>query len=126
MHLVLKNCVCSLDVSNNYKDENGAFKQSLANDVEGLLELYEATGMRVPGEIILEDALVFTRSHLSIIAKDTLSTSPSLSTEIQRALKQPLWKRLPRIEAAQYIPFYQQQDSHNKTLLQSFHKEELS
>nr|BBG75037.1 4-amorphen-11-ol synthase [Artemisia maritima] len=124
------------DVFNNYKDENGAFKQSLANDVEGLLELYEATSMRVPGEIILEDALVFTRSYLSVIAKDTLSTNPALSTEIQRALKQPLWKRLPRIEAAQYIPFYLQQDSHNKTLLklaklefnllQSLHKEELS
>nr|GFB43029.1 amorpha-4,11-diene synthase [Tanacetum cinerariifolium] len=124
------------DVFNKYKDENGAFKQSLANDVEGLLELYEATAMRVPGEIILEDALVFTRSHLRIIAKDTLSTNPALSTEIQRALKQPLWKRLPRIEAVHYIPFYQQQDSHNKNLLklaklefnllQSLHKEELS
>ncbi|GJW52053.1 amorpha-4,11-diene synthase [Tanacetum coccineum] len=118
------------------KDENGTFKRNVANDVEGLLELYEATYMRVPGEIILEDALVFTRSHLSIIAKDTVSTNPALSTEIQRALKQPLWKRLPRIEAAQYIPFYQQQDSHNKmllklaklefNLLQTLHKEELS
>ncbi|GJU85302.1 amorpha-4,11-diene synthase [Tanacetum coccineum] len=92
--------------------------------------------MRVLGEIIFEDCLVFTRSHVSIIAKDTLSTNPALSTEIQRALKKPIWKRLPRIEAAQYIPFYQQQDSHNKTLLklaklefnllQSLHKEELS
>nr|BAW34956.1 koidzumiol synthase [Artemisia absinthium]BAW34957.1 koidzumiol synthase [Artemisia absinthium] len=124
------------DVFNNYKDDNGAFKQLLANDVEGLLELYEATSMRVPGEIILEDALVFTRSRLSIMAKDALSTNPALFTEIKRALKQPLWKRLPRIEAAQYIPFYLQQDSHNKTLLklaklefnllQSLHKEELS
>nr|WIM34770.1 alpha-bisabolol synthase [Chrysanthemum indicum] len=124
------------DVFNNHKDENGAFKQSLANDVEGLLEFYEAASMRLPGEILLDDALVFTRSHLSIIAKNTLSTNPALSTEIQRALKQSLWKRLPRIEAVQYIPFYQQQDSHNKTLLklaklefnllQSLHKEELS
>ncbi|GJY36039.1 amorpha-4,11-diene synthase [Tanacetum coccineum] len=78
------------DVFNNYKDKNGAFKQSLANDVKGLLGLHKATYMRVPREIILEDALVFTRSHLSIIAKDTLSTNPALSTEIQRALKQPL------------------------------------
>ncbi|PWA56513.1 amorpha-4,11-diene synthase [Artemisia annua] len=124
------------DVFNNYKDKNGAFKQSLANDVEGLLELYEATSMRVPGEIILEDTLGFKRSRLSIMTKDAFSTNPTLFTEIQRALKQPLWKRLPRIEAAQYIPFYQQQDSHNKTLLklaklefnllQSLHKEELS
>nr|4GAX_A Chain A, Amorpha-4,11-diene synthase [Artemisia annua] len=124
------------DVFNNHKDESGVFKQSLKNHVEGLLELYEATSMRVPGEIILEDALVFTQSHLSIIAKDTLSINPALSTEIQRALKKPLWKRLPRIEAVQYIPFYEQQDSHNKTLiklaklefnlLQSLHREELS
>nr|WBW04231.1 TPS [Ficus pyriformis]WBW04343.1 terpene synthase [Ficus semicordata] len=126
----------SCDTFNQYKDNKGSFKESLTNDVHGMLELYEAAYMRVDGEVILDDALVFTRSHLSIIAKDTLSTNPPLSTEIQRALKQSLWKRLPRIEAVQYIPFYQQQDSHNKTLLklaklefnllQSLHKEELS
>nr|GEY28795.1 amorpha-4,11-diene synthase [Tanacetum cinerariifolium] len=58
------------DVFNKYKDENGAFKQSLANDVEGLLELYEATAMRVPGEIILEDALVLHNLILALSEKD--------------------------------------------------------
>ncbi|GKB07793.1 amorpha-4,11-diene synthase [Tanacetum coccineum] len=54
-------CVVSIDVFSNYKDENGTFKQSLANDVEGLLELYEATYMRVPGRLY-EKLLFYTIS----------------------------------------------------------------
>ncbi|PWA72532.1 amorpha-4,11-diene synthase [Artemisia annua] len=117
-------------------DENGAFKESLVNDVQGMLELYEATYMRVEGEGVLDDALIFTRSRLHDIAKDTLVSNSTLSTQIEKALKQPLRKRLPRIEALRYIPFYQQQDSHNESLLklaklgfnmlQSLHKKELS
>ena len=101
-----------------------------------MLELYEATYMRVEGEGVLDDALVFTRSRLQDIAKDTLVSNSTLSTQIEEALKQPLRKRLPRIDALRYIPFYQQQDSHNESLLklaklgfnllQSLHKKELS
>ncbi|GJY68581.1 beta-caryophyllene synthase [Tanacetum coccineum] len=126
----------SSDIFNSYKDENGAFKESLVKDVQGMLELYEATYMRVEGEGVLDDALVFTRSRLQDIAKDTLVTNSTLSTQIEEALKQPLRKRLPRVEALRYIPFYQQQDSHNESLLklaklgfnllQSLHKKELS
>ncbi|XP_076898114.1 epi-cedrol synthase-like, partial [Bidens hawaiensis] len=39
-------------VFNQYKDKDGAFKESFKNDVHLLLELYEATYMRVPGELI--------------------------------------------------------------------------
>nr|GEY95665.1 beta-caryophyllene synthase-like [Tanacetum cinerariifolium] len=128
-------CVSS-DFFNNYKDENGAFKESLVNDVQGMLELYEATYMRMEGEGVLDDALVFTRSRLQDIAKDALVSNATLSTQIEEALKQPLRKRLPRTEALRYIPIYQKQDSHNESLLklaklgfnllQSLHKKELS
>ncbi|KAI3678475.1 hypothetical protein L6452_37769 [Arctium lappa] len=126
----------SCDIFNNYKDKNGAFKESLTNDVQGMLELYEATYMRVQGEVVLDDALVFTRSCLANIATDPLRSNSTLSTQIQEALKQPIQKRLPRLEALRYIPFYEQQASHNESLLklaklgfnllQSLHKEELS
>ncbi|XP_076941113.1 beta-caryophyllene synthase-like [Bidens hawaiensis] len=126
----------SCDIFNEYKDESGCFKDSLTNDVQGLIELYEAAYLGVHGEVVLEDALVFTRNRLNQIAKDITETNSKLSTHIQQALKQPIRKRLPRLEAVRYIPFYEQQDFHNKSLLelaklafnllQSLHREELS
>lgn len=126
----------SSDIFNKYKDEEGDFKESLKDDVHGLLELYEATYMRMPGESILDDALAFTRTCLSAVANDPLLRETTVSMRIQEALEQPLNKRLPRIEALRYIPFYQQQAYHNESLLklaklgfsllQSLHKKELS
>nr|QJB23281.1 sesquiterpene synthase 1 [Atractylodes lancea] len=126
----------SSDIFNNYKDKDGALKESLKNDVQGLLELYEATYLRVPGEVILDDALGFTRTRLDDTARDPLWRNSTISTQIQEALKQPLHKRLPRLEALRYIPFYEQQASHNESLLklaklgfnllQKLHKKELS
>ncbi|KAI7754151.1 hypothetical protein M8C21_019344 [Ambrosia artemisiifolia] len=126
----------SCDVFNEYKDENGSFKESLTSDVESLLELYEATFLRVQGEVVLEDALVFTRTCLNKIAMDLTQSNSMLSIRIQDALQQPIRKRLPRLEALRYIPFYQQQESHNEpllklaklgfNLLQSWHRKELS
>ncbi|KAJ0580678.1 putative (-)-beta-caryophyllene synthase [Helianthus annuus] len=126
----------SCDVFNEYKDGNGSLTESFSSDVEDLLELYEATYFRVKGEVVLEDALVSTRTRLNKIAKDLTESNPTMSTHIQEALRQPIRKRLPRLEALRYIPFYQQQDSHNKNLLklaklgfnllQSLHRKELN
>nr|XP_043635879.1 beta-caryophyllene synthase-like [Erigeron canadensis] len=126
----------SCDIFNNYKDKDGSFKESLMNDAQGLLELYEATYLRVQGEDILDEALVFTRTRLENIANELVQSNHALSTQITEALKQPIHKRLPRLEALRYIPFYQQQASHNESLLklakldfnllQSFHRKELS
>ncbi|KAI3499040.1 hypothetical protein L1887_34832 [Cichorium endivia] len=126
----------SCDSFNNYKDKEGVYMESLTNDVQGMLDLYEATYMRMPGEVILDDALLFTKTRLDHIAKDPHRANNIDSTQIQQALKQPIRKRLPRIEAIRYIPFYQEQASHNESLLklaklgfdllQSLHKKELS
>ncbi|KAJ9560673.1 hypothetical protein OSB04_005833 [Centaurea solstitialis] len=126
----------SCDIFNKYKDKEGAFKESLTNDVESMLDLYEATYMRVEGEVILDDALVFTKTYLDDIAKDPLRSNSIISTRIYAALKQPIRKRLPRLEALRYMPFYQQFASHDASLLklaklgfkllQSLHKKELS
>ena len=124
------------DIFHKYKDENGCFKESLTNDVQDMLELYEATYMRVQGEVILDEAFVFTSSHLDKIAKDPLQRDSTLSSLIQATLKLPLWKSAPRLECLRYIPFYQKQVSHNESLLrlaklgfnllQSLHRKELS
>ncbi|KAK9072324.1 hypothetical protein SSX86_008757 [Deinandra increscens subsp. villosa] len=129
----------SCDIFNKYKDEHGAFKEPLTTeDVEELLEMYEATWLRVKGEVVLDDALDFSRNRLAdIITKDNLVRSNStLSAHIREALVTPLHKRVPRLEALSYMRFYEKQASHDKSLLklaklgfnllQSLHKSELS
>uniref|UniRef100_F6HN07 Terpene synthase N-terminal domain-containing protein n=1 Tax=Vitis vinifera TaxID=29760 RepID=F6HN07_VITVI len=54
----------SCDVFNKFKDQKGGFQESLINDVRGMLGLYEATHIRVREEGILDEALVFTTTHL--------------------------------------------------------------
>ncbi|PWA58326.1 germacrene D synthase [Artemisia annua] len=126
----------SSDIFNDFKDETGSFKESLTHDVESLLELYEATYMSVQGEAVLDDARAFTKAHLEKIAKDPIQCNSSLSRRILEALEQPIHRRLPRMNALRYVPFYEQQVSHNNSLLrlakldfnrvQSMHKKELS
>lgn len=91
--------------------------------------------MRVPSEVVLDDAHVFTKKRLSSIANDP-SCNDVLSNQIKEALERPIRKRLPRLEALRYIPIYEHNELHNKSLLrlakmgfnhlQSLHKKELS
>ncbi|KAI7751279.1 hypothetical protein M8C21_003871 [Ambrosia artemisiifolia] len=125
----------SSEIFKYHTDKKGNFKESLCDDAQGMLALYEASFMMVEGEEVLDKALKFTETHLAIIAKDP-SCDALLRTQIQQALKQPLRKRLPRLEAVRYIPMYRHEDSYNEALLklaksdfnvlQSMHKKELS
>ncbi|KAK1422842.1 hypothetical protein QVD17_18131 [Tagetes erecta] len=125
----------SSEIFKNHMDKQGKFKETLCNDVKGMLALYEAAYMRVEGEQVLDEAIEFTKTHLAIIAKD-LSCDSLSRTEIQQALKQPLRKRPARLEALSYMPIYQQQPTHNEVLLklakldfnilQLMHRKELS
>ncbi|KAM1150201.1 hypothetical protein ACFX2B_030410 [Malus domestica] len=66
----------SCDMFNKFKDVDDAkFKESLTNDVVGLLSLYQATHLRVHGEDILEEALSSTTTHLES-ASHRLSPGP--------------------------------------------------
>ena len=105
----------------------------MTSNIEGMLAFYEATHLRVHGEDILDEALEFTTTLL----KSTASfIGNPLAAQITHALKQPLHKGIPRLEARRYISIYEQDASHNKVLLklsildfnlvQSLHKEELS
>mgnify|MGYP000998041204 CR=1 FL=1 len=125
--------VYETDVFNKFKDKDGQFKESMTSNVEGMLAFYEATHLRVHGEDILDEALEFTTTHLKLTAS---LIGNLLAAQITRALKQPLHKGIPRLEARRYISVYEQDASHNKVFLmlakldfdmvQSLHKEELS
>nr|QWQ79570.1 TPS12 [Juglans sigillata] len=121
------------DMFNKFKDSKGNFKGSLCNDVQGILSLYEATHLRVKGEDILDEALVFTTTHLESVASQL---SGPLAAQVTHAFKQPIWKGLQRLEARQYFSVYQEDASHDKVLLkfakldfnllQKVHQKELS
>ncbi|XP_039168370.1 (-)-germacrene D synthase isoform X2 [Eucalyptus grandis] len=84
-------------VFNKFKNSEGNFRESLITDVRGLLSLYEACHLRCHGDSILEEALPFAITHLESINESKVSTS--LAKQVKRALRQPLHKGLPRLEA---------------------------
>ncbi|KAI4317442.1 hypothetical protein L6164_025309 [Bauhinia variegata] len=104
----------SSDIFKKFKDSEGKFDQKHSNDVEGMLSLYEAAHYRVHGEELLDEALDFTSSHLKSL---TAKISPSLAAQVNHSLNRPLCKGLPRIEARYYISFYEEDPSHDETLL---------
>uniref|UniRef100_A0A2N9FGL6 CCHC-type domain-containing protein n=1 Tax=Fagus sylvatica TaxID=28930 RepID=A0A2N9FGL6_FAGSY len=65
-----------------------------------MLSLYEATYLKIHGEAILDEALVFTATHLESIASHL---SPPLAAQVSHALKQPIHKGLPRLEARHFV-----------------------
>ncbi|KDP46452.1 hypothetical protein JCGZ_12935 [Jatropha curcas] len=104
----------SCDVFKKFKDNNGEFKKSISDDVKGLLGLYEATFLSVHGEDILDEALVFTKQRLEILAAQS---SPHLANRIRNALLRPFHQGIERKETRQYISFYGEEESPNQTLL---------
>jgi hypothetical protein len=110
-------CACldrEADMFTKFKDNKGNFKESLINDAAGMLSLYEAAHLRLHGEDILEEALVFTTTHLELVASHL---SPLLASQVSHALKQPIHKGLPRLEARYHFSIYPQDVSHNEVLL---------
>ncbi|KAM0961654.1 hypothetical protein FF1_021030 [Malus domestica] len=125
------NATCAM--FNRFKDdENGSFKESLTDDLSGMLSLYEASHLRVHGEDILEEAFNFTTTHLESAA--TKASYP-LSAQITQALERPLRRSLERLSARHYTSIYQDEASHDEALLklakldfnlvQALHKKEL-
>ncbi|XP_022932164.1 (+)-gamma-cadinene synthase-like [Cucurbita moschata] len=102
------------DIFTKFVESNGKFKESLAKDARGILNLYEAAHMRVHGEDILEEALDFSVKYLRDVRTNS---NPKYADEVQSALKWSLRKTLPRLKAREYITMYQEDPSHSQTLL---------
>ncbi|KAM7489224.1 hypothetical protein LguiB_026708 [Lonicera macranthoides] len=106
----------SCDVFNKFKNSEGKFKESLISDMQGLLSLYESAHLRVHEEYILDEALEFTTARLKQML-NSLSSNTLSASQVVYALNMPIHKDLTRLDARNYIPIYQQDISHNKTLL---------
>ncbi|CAO2150120.1 unnamed protein product [Urochloa humidicola] len=105
----------STDVFNKFRDDTGSFNITLSNDPRGLLSLYNAAHMAVPGEMVLDNAISFTRCHLEA-AKGNLS-SP-LKEQVFRALEIPLPRVMWQVEAMHYITEYEKEDPNDTMLLE--------
>lgn len=98
-----------------------------------MLSLYEAAHMRVHGEDILEEALVFISNHLKSMIP---ILSDSFRVQVLHALNQPIHMSLTRVEARRFLSTYQSYDTKNElllefakldfNLLQKVHRKELS
>ncbi|KAJ0044673.1 hypothetical protein Pint_04332 [Pistacia integerrima] len=103
------------DIFIKFKDERGKFKESLINDVSGMLSLYEAAHLGVRGEDVLDEAIAFTKAHLESMVTQV---SAELAEQITRALNRPIRKGLPRMEARHYINIYSgDANPQNRTIL---------
>nr|XP_018684350.1 PREDICTED: alpha-humulene synthase-like [Musa acuminata subsp. malaccensis] len=117
---------------NEFKDEGGSFMSTLGSDVKGLLSLYNAAYLGTHGEIILDEAISFTRNSLVSALADL---KPPLTTQVSLDLETPLCRRIRRLLARDYISIYQEDATRDDAilelakldfnLLQSLHREEL-
>ncbi|CAK9187064.1 unnamed protein product [Ilex paraguariensis] len=120
-------------VFERFRDETSNFKRNLFEDVEGLLNLYEASFFGLEGEDIIDQAKAFTTTHLKGIIRDI---PPSMSRKVVHALDMPLHWRLTRVEARWFIDAYEQEQNMNPPLLllakleynivQAIHQKEVS
>nr|XP_018677411.1 PREDICTED: alpha-humulene synthase-like [Musa acuminata subsp. malaccensis] len=122
----------SVVVFNKFKEEGGSFMSTLGSDVKGLLSLYNAAYLGTHGEIILDEAISFTRNSLVSALADL---KPPLTTQVSLDLETPLCRRFRRLLAREYISIYQEDATRDDAilelakldfnLLQSLHREEL-
>ncbi|XP_042400333.1 alpha-humulene synthase-like [Zingiber officinale] len=120
------------DVFNKFKDEEGNFMSNLNEDVKGLLSLYNAAYLRIHGEYILDEAILFTKNRLASLLDEL---KQPLVILVSLFLETPLCRRNKRLLARKYIFIYQEEERRNGAvlefakldfnMLQSLHQEEL-
>ncbi|WVZ02302.1 hypothetical protein V8G54_023108 [Vigna mungo] len=89
-------------------NQTGKFKESVADDIEGMFSLYEAAQLRCHGEKVLEEAHIFSLEQLT--KSITTQLSCSLAARLQHTLRQSLRHGLPRwwtkdLDVSTNLPF---------------------
>ncbi|RLN28275.1 beta-sesquiphellandrene synthase-like isoform X2 [Panicum miliaceum] len=103
----------SPDVFARFKNEEGGF---LADNPEDLLSLYDAAHMRMQGETILDEAILFTRRRLETVLRNMEESS--LARETKSALEIPLPRRVRIYDSKHYISAYEKDATVHETVLQ--------
>ncbi|XWS28559.1 hypothetical protein CRYUN_Cryun25bG0080500 [Craigia yunnanensis] len=108
------------DVFNKFNNGDGMFKEELTSNIKGMINLYEASHWGMHGELILDEALAFTTLHLESLVSQ--SCPDHLREYIANALNRPYHKGMPRLEARQYISFYEKYHESRNDILLKFAK----
>ncbi|XP_066368459.1 alpha-terpineol synthase, chloroplastic-like [Miscanthus floridulus] len=103
----------SPDVFVRFKDEEGGF---LVDGPKDLLNLYNASHMRTHGEVILEEAVLFSQTRLERMIP--YMEESSLAREIKSSLEIPLPRRVRIYESKYYISAYEKDATLHETVLQ--------
>ena len=103
------------DVFDKFRDNTGNFSTSLCSDPRGLLSLYNAAHMAVPGEVALDDVIAFARGHLEAMRSRVKSP---IAEQISRALDIALPRFTRRLETMHYIAEYEHEEAHDNLLLE--------
>nr|QWD59170.1 terpene synthase 1 [Aconitum carmichaelii] len=103
------------DVFKVYMDETGGFKESICQDVKGMLSLYEAAHLVAGGEKILDEAISFTGKHLRDLKGNI---DPNLAAQVSRSLELPYHWRMLRSEARWFMDIYEKDKNMSPSLLQ--------
>ncbi|CAI9299079.1 unnamed protein product [Lactuca saligna] len=103
------------DVFNKFKDSSsGTFKESITNDVKGMLGLYECAQLRLRGESILDEASAFTVTHLKSVVN---TLEGKLAQQVLQSLKRPFHQGMPMVEARFYFSNYDEECSTHESLV---------
>lgn len=95
-----------------FKDGLGGF---LVNNPTDLLNLNNAAHLRTHGEIILDEAVLFTRRHLEMILP---FAEGSLAREIKSTLEIPQPRRVRIYESKYYTSTYEKDSTVHEKVLQ--------
>jgi len=96
------------DVFKCFQDKEGNF---VARDTKSLLSLYNAAYLRIHGEQVLDEAIIFTRRQLEAVLDSLEST---LADEVSLTLQTPLFRRVRILETRNYIPIYEKEAARNE------------
>ncbi|GJN20623.1 hypothetical protein PR202_gb08023 [Eleusine coracana subsp. coracana] len=104
----------SSDVFAKFKDEEGTFAWRNPQD---LLSLYNAAYYRIHGEIILDEAISFSKTCLESIVP-YLEQEGTFSREITRAFQIPIPRRVKAYEAKFYISVFENENTVDRMILE--------
>ncbi|XP_057956380.1 probable terpene synthase 9 [Malania oleifera] len=108
----------SSDVFDKFRNKDGGFMDSLSHDLKGILSLYEASYLGMPGEDdSLEEAKKFSIKYLKS-AVENLECDSIIAKQVQLSLEIPLHWKMPRLEARNFIDIYQRDDTRSSVLLE--------
>nr|BDN86182.1 isoprene synthase [Calophyllum inophyllum] len=105
----------SHDVFNKFNDQTGKFVESLGEELEGMLGLYEASYLAMEGEGVLDEAKGFAVSHLKDLKE---KSGKVLADQINHALELPLHRRIDRQEARWSIEKFSKKEDVNQVVLE--------